>query len=317
MPAGFVETSPIACSGITDCAAGGRYRKQPVLAWTHNGGHTFAIEPLPVGDGTLDTLTCPTTGFCAGLAARAEKDETPVDATFLSTGDGGSTFSDIPILAEDSMALLTCSSKLDCTAVGTKDTLPSTDNAGLAARTTDGGRTWTAGAFPAGFGLTYISGLSCADQLHCSVTGTVQIANFDPPQCGRERIPPMQVQSPAVRSISRFEWQLAKKSESQNAGGSTAYSCTGTIRNYVSDIASSINGGLTWTPDPLPADLPQPMLSDISCPTDNECWVAGGSGSSVLVGTTNGGSTTIHRSVLAYRKEPPTMTMSPSSPLVT
>jgi hypothetical protein len=59
---------------------------------------------------------------------------------------------------------------------------------------------------------------------------------------------------------------------------------------------------LTWNPDPLPSDAPLPTFTSISCPTAAECWVAGSAavpqrvgasqngGSSVLLGTTNGGS---------------------------
>jgi len=48
-------------------------------------------------------------------------------ATFLSTADGGSTVADRPIIAGDSMEALSCSSNLDCTAVGTSD-VPGVDN---------------------------------------------------------------------------------------------------------------------------------------------------------------------------------------------
>ena len=122
MPQGFAPTSPLACGGVSDCAAGGTDNGQPVLVTTNDGGHTFAIAALPAGVGHLDTLSCPSPGFCAGLAASSEfLSIGTTKATFLSTSDGGKTFSDRPILAGDSMGSLTCSSSIDCTAVGWND----------------------------------------------------------------------------------------------------------------------------------------------------------------------------------------------------
>jgi photosystem II stability/assembly factor-like uncharacterized protein len=210
------------------------------------------------------------------------------------------------------MQALTCSSSLDCSAVGTSDALGVNDwTAGVAARTTDGGHTWVAGAFPAGFGIGDLSQLSCTDALHCSVIGNIGITVENPPQCATLPAPPIQatttttttpaaVPSPAVQAISKLESRMAANASAAEARMGII-SCTNGAQS-VSDIASTSNGGLTWTPDPLPADVPQPFLSGLSCPTDNECWAAGSDavpqkigtgtdgGSSVLLGTTDGGS---------------------------
>ena len=312
LPAGFDPTSPIACSGATDCAAGGTYQGKPVLVATRNGGHSFVITPLPAADGNLYSLSCPSASFCAGLVAQsADATSTPTDATFLSTSDGGSTFFDAPILARDSMQSLTCSSSLDCTAVGTSDALRNDLTAGVVARTTDGGHTWVAGALPAGFGIDYLSQLSCADALHCSVTGTIAITVANSPQCasipksqsgmtGTTTTPTTTVQSPAVQSISQVESRAAAEAAQSTTN---SFTCNPGDQSIISDVASTDDGGLTWTPDPLPADVPQPGITGLSCPTDNECWAAGSDavpeqvgntsngGSSVLLGTTDGGLT--------------------------
>lgn len=321
MPQGFQPTSPLACAGITDCAAGGTYNAKSVLVSTSDGGHSFVITPLPAGDGTLSSLSCPSSQFCAGLAAaKADSNQTPIqtprDSTFLSTSDGGSTFVDAPIVAGDSMQALSCSSSLECTAVGTSDALGPNDlTAGVVARTGDGGRTWVTGNLPSGFGLSYLSQLSCADALHCSVTGNIAITVANSPQCGSlpqvgasptttPTTTPTAAPSPAVQAISQFESQVAASEILKDAqSGSSGFSCNSGGQTVISDIASSSNGGLTWTPDPLPADVPQPQLFGLYCPTDNECWTAGSDavpqqignvhngGSSVMLGTTDGGST--------------------------
>lgn len=68
------------------------------------------------------------------------------------------------------------------------------------------------------------------------------------------------------------------------------------------DIASTTDGGLSWAPDQMPADVPQPQFSGLSCPTDDQCWATGteavpiqigntfDGGSSMVLGTTDGGS---------------------------
>jgi hypothetical protein len=262
--------------------------------------------------GHLDTLSCPSSGFCAGLAAASEFLQAgATHATFLSTSDGGRTFSDAPILAGDSMQSLSCSSSLDCTAVGWSDGLGLNDStAGVAARTTDGGRKWEAGALPAGLGINGLSQLSCADALHCSVTGTIAITVQNPPQCipvppqvTTTTMPPS-VQSPAVRAISQVESRIATNANLNAAEAANGiYSCGSNGQSLVGDIASTTDGGLSWSPDPLPSDVPEPMFTGLSCPTDNQCWASGSDaapeqignvhngGGPVLLGTIDGGST--------------------------
>jgi hypothetical protein len=313
MPQGFAPTSVIACGGVSDCAAGGTYMGRSVLITTADGGHSFTMHPLPVGIGHLDTLSCPSASYCAGLAADSELlNIGTTDATFLSTSDGGTTFSDAPILTGDSMQSLACSSDLDCTAVGWNDASGPNDwTAGVAARTNDGGRTWTAGALPAGLGINYLSQLSCADSLHCSVSGSIAIAIQNPPQCAKvpdgEGDLPTNAQSPAVQAISQVESRAATAEELKEAqrvkgGDSGGFYCNSNAQSLVGDIASTMDGGLTWSPDPLPAGLPQPMFNDLSCPTAEQCWASGSDavprrvgttyngGGSMLLGTTDGGA---------------------------
>jgi photosystem II stability/assembly factor-like uncharacterized protein len=314
MPQGFAPTSPLACGAVSDCAAGGTDNGRPVLVTTDDGGHTFVTTPLPDGVGHLDTLSCPTSEFCAGLAASSEFLAVgATKATFLSTSDGGKTFSDSSILSGDSMVSLTCSTSTDCTAAGRGDALgPNDATSGVVAKTTDGGQKWIAGMLPAGFGISSFSQLSCADALHCSVNGLINIAVQNPPQCASipQRQPPTgapsttttptSTPSAAVQRIAQIESAAATNANQKVTNG---FSCNPSGETLVSDIASTTDGGLSWTPDPLPADVPQPQVSGLSCPTDNQCWATGSEalpvqigntfdgGSSMVLGTTDGGPT--------------------------
>jgi photosystem II stability/assembly factor-like uncharacterized protein len=319
MPQGFVPTSPLACGGASDCAAGGTYNGQSVLVTTTDGGQSFAINPLPAGVGHLDTLSCPSTEFCAGLAADSEYlDLTPSDASFLATSDGGKTFTDMPIIAGDSMEALTCSSSSDCTTVGWNDVVGEKDlTAGVTAKTTDGGQTWTAGTLPSGFGINPNSELSCADTLHCSVSGSIAATVQNPLPCTTGNQPPSSQgnsgyfptdpQSPAVLAISEAEAATAANAILKLGTSGGEFSCSNppipTGRLFIDDIATTTDGGLNWAPDALPTNVPEPHITDLSCPTDNQCWAAGSqavsqqvgtshnSDSSVLLGTTDAGST--------------------------
>jgi hypothetical protein len=311
MPSGFLSTSPLVCSDATDCAAGGTYNSQPVLITTSDGGHSYAIDPLPTGIGTIYSLTCPSTQYCAGLVARtADSNLVPVDATLLTTSDGGVHFANSSIIAGDSMERIDCSSNTDCTTIGVSDALGTNDwTSGVTAFTANGGQTWSAGAFPVGFGVNYFSQVSCADAEHCSVIGNIEMAIANPPACSTLKpSPPTSspttppVQSQAVAAISKLEYRYAM--DAYQGADSKSFTCTlgGSGETTITDIASTSDAGRTWTPEQLPSDAPQPQLTGISCPSDNECWASGSAAisqqiggvsdasSSVLLGTTKAGT---------------------------
>ncbi|MDA8312140.1 MAG: hypothetical protein M0Z46_16345 [Actinomycetota bacterium] len=312
LPSGFLTTTPLECSGAQWCAAGGSYDGQPVLAVTRDGGHAFTIDPLPTGVGTLRSLSCPSTGVCAGLVATGHTP--PSDATLLVTDDGGSTFHDEPIVAGDSMIDLACASSRVCTVVGsTGASVDTRVPVGVSAVTTNQGRTWTSRSLPTGFGINADStSLACADAQHCFVTGSIPIPVHNPAKCAsmpnRFKTPPpgthgMPAMSPQVAAISKVETKLAAAAAAKEQVTTGVTSCTNGRVTTVADVASSSDGGLTWTPEMLPSDVPKPRLDGLSCPTATECWAAGTElvreqvgkttdmSSPVLIGTTDGGST--------------------------
>jgi hypothetical protein len=256
------------------------------------------------------SLSCPSTQFCAGLVAKnADPNLVPEDATLLTTSDGGAHFSNGSIIAGDSMEQIVCTSDTSCTTIGVNDSLGLNDwTAGVSAFTTNGGQTWSAGTFPLGFGVDYLSQISCADAEHCSVIGNIEMAIANPPACATIKPSPPSspstppVQSSAVAAISKLEFRYAM--DAYRGADSKSFSCMsgGNGETTITDIASTSNGGRTWTPEQLPSDVPQPQLSGISCPSVNECWVSGSAaisqrvgsgydgGSSVLIGTTDSGS---------------------------
>ena len=300
MPYGFVATSQIACGDAYNCAAGGTHDGQSVFAATNDGGESWALDPLPSVVGHLDTLSCPSKDFCAGLAAKSNLlSEGTTDATFLFTTDGGKTFTDEPLVRGDSMQSLSCSSDQDCTAIGSSDHLGGPDNfaAGVSARTTDGGATWSPGTIPDGLGVERNSALSCGDARHCWMIGLMAIPFQNPPRCAGIPIheppgtttPTTSVQSPAVAAVAQAE-SAATAKEFQKEAGLPQVGCSAPgWPLIIGALASTNNGGLSWTPDSLPSDVPQPVFEGLSCPTDSQCWVTGSDAVPRQVGTTYDG----------------------------
>jgi photosystem II stability/assembly factor-like uncharacterized protein len=111
--------------------------------------------------------------------------------------------------------------------------------------------------------------------------------------------------SPQVQRIAQEETSLATQANLRSAALGIV-SCTGGSGNsqLISDVATSNDGGLTWTPLQLPSSAPEPQLSDVACATDQNCVVTGSAanpqrfaggqineGSAILLVTTDGGAT--------------------------
>lgn len=332
MPAGFQPTSPLSCPAEGTCAAGGKMHGTPVLLVTTDGGSQWTTVPVKGFPGDLVELTCFSATVCDGIAgpswASAEHpagdllstpSATPGEA-FVTTADGGQTWSSSPLAPSDYVEDFACSSAASCLLMGRQ----ASTSAGAATEsdfvraTANGGQFWTNGSFPQGFTLGPSSALSCADAQHCFVVGAVPVAVTNPPQCKTLRgasslqgapvtLPPM---SPAVAQISRTEsslWAQAALAEAKGGLVGCVGGPGGPGGEPVSDIASTSNGGLTWTPDALPENVPEPSLGNITCVSATTCWASGSEavlqtiqqkprpaldgGSSVLLGTTDGGTT--------------------------
>ena len=90
----------------------------------------------------------------------------------------------------------------------------------------------------------------------------------------------------------------------QKEAGSAEFGCSAPgWPLFVGALASTSDGGLSWAPDLIPSDVPQPLFEDLSCPTVSQCWVTGSDavprqvgithdgGQPILLGTTDGGAT--------------------------
>jgi hypothetical protein len=326
MPSGFSPTTSLSCGSESDCDAGGTYNGQSVIVSTTNGGHSFTVAPLPSTVGTLFSLSCSSGRFCGGLASEeapyssiyhpgALGESHPTNATFLSTDDNGSTFTSTAITPGNSLWTLECTSSLNCVALGTQGSSSdgTTDWAeGILETTNDGGNTWVSTLMPSGFAVGNDSVLSCADALHCSVSGEISVPFENPPACATMNHPSDSPTSPPVTSgvpsaaiepIVQFESSLITSANLKAIPNTEGFGCSWPAETAVSDIVSTTDGGNTWTPEQLPASVQAPRIYGLSCPTDIDCWASGGGrnvqqvpggsdpGESIILGTTDGGST--------------------------
>jgi photosystem II stability/assembly factor-like uncharacterized protein len=287
LPSGLSATSGLSCPGPETCAAGGVLNGQSVFLSTADGGHQWRIVPFTVG-GDLISLSCSSASTCNGVTAPSseayalQNGLSPHDLqfteTFVRTTDAGGRWNLTHQFPDgDHVASMSCPSALQCIIVGYPVTaLFGPNPSGFVASTRDGGDHWSPGQLPHGFGFFYVnSGISCADTAYCMALGQIVVPN--PDQCEGASQPP-----PA---------------------GFVGCSSGPTVG--VSGIATTNDGGTTWQMRSLPSNVPLPEMSAMSCASASICWLSGeeavpqdngsgggsNGGSSVILGTVDGGAT--------------------------
>jgi hypothetical protein len=297
LPSGLSAATNLSCPSVQTCVGGGVLNGQSVLLSTVDGGHQWSTTPLTTG-GQLTSLTCVSANSCNGITVPPSpwnaRGLQPMSArqqsTFVRTTNAGASWTAYRFPEGDHVVSMNCPAALDCVAVGypvrvlNRGLSPS----GFVFWTGDGGKSWNAGRLPEGFGFLSVNGgISCSGTAHCMAIGQISVPN--PEQCiGPNLNPPP---------------------------GSNGCSTGSTM--IVSGVATTTDGGATWQMRPLPSDVPQPQMSDVSCATATICWLAGeeavpqrngtggtNGGSAVLLGTTTSGAT--------WTKE--TFTIPPGAP---
>lgn len=322
VPGGFSPSTLLTCAGPSVCAAGGALNGQPILIATTDGGHQWTMTPLTNVSGQLLQLVCSSATDCHGIVGPASdafgQGLSPRDIpneSFVTTQNGGASWVSSPLPSGDAVGEIACADVGHCLVMGTVSNGEGDvfTEGNFARMTSDGGTTWTNGTVPLGFTVSSFAGLSCADVQHCLVLGTIPIKAPNPKQCSSNPVPsPAGTQrtattttppSASVEVVAGPEGRIATKANDEAAADGGGYSCSQNGTEYVSDIASTTDGGRSWTPEPLPDDAPDPSLWGVACASSNVCWASGSEavpvsvgrvsdgGSSMLVGTTDGGST--------------------------
>lgn len=300
LPAGLVFTSALSCGSVVDCAAGGLYNSQPVFVQTVDGGHSWTLEPLPAaGSGLIFELSCPNSATCDGLLTTSAA-QLPVSqqfyggVTFLRTTDAGRHFVTSSFPSFEQMQSLSCPTTNYCVAVGVGNADLSA-NAGLMSAKTfvaasgNGGKRWTQGSMPMGFGPGPFPQVACPDAEHCFALGTSNPAtdagdvatSADGGRTWTKRPLPADVPQPALSQIS-----CPSGSTCYVSGGEAIPQRFGkrAFNGGSAMILVTGDAGLHWSRIrfAVPAYVPRGMdfgafmeVGDIQCPRVNACVALG------------------------------------------
>jgi photosystem II stability/assembly factor-like uncharacterized protein len=311
------STTCYVVSGISDINPADPPVPGTVLNVTENSGVSWAQYRMPAGMGLTSALSCPSGDGQHCLAGGTDNGS----PALLMTPDGGAHWADTLLPASDgSPTQLSCVSLTECTGIFTTPVNPlsfgKTVNenneiflggtlSGSVYSTGDGGLTWQQADLP-------------TDDVPQSVSCTSG-------RCAVIAATPTQTVSGHITRGAVFSsgdegrtWQLGALPSGFGVVWSgpsqvdcvTASTCwaTGTAvaadpefatgTALVSVVASSDDGGLTWRIHPIPADVSDPRLYSISCPTAQQCWLGGWNGSdsvtlsstSVILSTGDGGT---------------------------
>jgi hypothetical protein len=305
LPSGFDPTSSLTCADSSACSAGGTLGGSSVFITTTDSGHQWTIIPLTVPPGyQLFELSCSSDSACQGVVGPTWAAQymskavglltpRPPQELFVTTSNAGRTWASTPFPPSYWVSTLACPEASDCLVTGISkvayepvsqqqlDEYPPAARNKIPKRypaavgyfvqsTKDDGATWQGGALPQAAGFP--SNLSCATSSDCAALDSTTIPN----------------PSPCL-------------SNGSVPAGETG--CFGGTTIVVSDVVTTSDGGVTWQSRPFPASVPLPAMSDLSCPSSNECWVTGSeavpqvigklhdAGSSVILHTTDGGLT--------------------------
>jgi photosystem II stability/assembly factor-like uncharacterized protein len=282
MPDGFHPTTQLSCGTPSSCFVGGSIDGHAIFLSTSDGGRQWTIVPF-AGPGILVRLTCIGPTVCNAIAAPIVAVPTQAgpmglrysNESFVRTTDGGSSWTSRPLAPDESVISLSCATDLACVAVGSQGLGAGSNSPGFVQSTGDGGAHWRAGVVPRGFDFGLVFGVACPTTQNCTAIGLRSVPNVD--RCVGT---PPNVQIPPG-----------------------ANSCSSGSTTLVGAVAVTNDGGMTWHQRTLPSDVPNPQLTSLSCPSPTVCWLGGqeavpivignvhDEGSSVLLGTTDGGST--------------------------
>jgi photosystem II stability/assembly factor-like uncharacterized protein len=272
--------------------------------------------PAPIG--LLGTVVCTSATSCVALGTITNQVADVPTSVIATTTDSGASWSSQPLPTPMGLAGLSCPSASVCLAVGGRTggggppTNPNRE--GEVVASTDGGRSWTNPALPAGVG--YLNDLSCASSSFCMAvgetldgTGGTAVSTSDGgASWTRSTLPSSQTPLSLIACDAPGDCLAVSEdgvlrtvdgggSWSSTSGAGTAFPASGMAcptptscvavggmapgdGNPTATITVTADGGATWAEVPLPT-YPQDASSSgalqaISCGSTTTCTAVGG-----------------------------------------
>ena len=242
---GQVAPLAISCPTSSDCIAVGAPGRSAGILATTDGGATWATQSIPPGVDYLDGVSCASASDCVAVGG---DDDTGGAAAIVTTNGGATWFNVSEPQGFFFLDGISCATSSDCVAVGQAD---GESTSSPVVVSTDGGLNWEGVSVPAtGFGdsSATLSGVSCPSVTLCVAVGPA--GTFASTDGGHSW---------------KSESDVGDEFGSVSCGSATT--CTavgeGLFVGNGSTIASTTDGGVTWTQESVPAGITD--LSGVSC----------------------------------------------------
>ena len=294
MPTGVDATlARPSCWAELACAVGGTVGRTSVLASTVDGGHQWRITPTGLS-GDLVQLKCSSGKTCHGVSAPSYvafsliPPPQPANESFVTTTDGGKSWTTSPLPPTDWVSAMACTTTEDCVMVGYPKSASRPlgfSTPGFALWTRDGGATWASGQLPQGLEFAALNvEVSCSNATSCMATSQVPggaqsavVTTADGGETWQMRPLPSSVPKPQLSSVSCASptecWVAGEQAVSQTIGSVG-------VDGGSAVLLGTVDGGATWNTVTftIPPGAPEDVGSDaymsigqISCPSVDEC----------------------------------------------
>ena len=282
----------VACSTTSICVAVGfaaqrndYYTQRPLIARSVDGGRSWSPAAVPAGVFALDAVTCRSSGTCLAVGVSTNVHGVGVVLQSLDNGQSWAVSSLGPGGA-GYLTAVSCGSATVCYATGRTSVSPLNDFLGSAfLKTMDGGTSWTrVGATGEYFGNSeiHVGNISCGDEAHCTATGSVFVVIG---------IQAAQEAYAATTNDGGTTWSSISNPPlpSNEVDG---IDCVSAARCYMAALLpvgqrSQAQVGVVWRTAidgpwttkialDVPSNPPIQLTGDVSCPTIDVCFAAGG-----------------------------------------
>ena len=287
LPTGTQTTTSLDCIDASTFVLGAfDSAGNAVLLTTDDAGQTWTSQPGPsqlTPSFQFFDISCTTATACVAIGGVSPADQSSEVYYSLATNDGGQSWADSEFAAGFVPSSIECfSAGGGCMAAGFEQpTTPSADTGvqGAAMYSTDGGSTWATAAVPDGLGP--INTVSCGQDGTCNaVTFGGKESSTEASQTlvttdgGRtwtataaSGLPASMLQGLSCPTSS-YCWASGILLPTDSGGSPTTPFDLADLQGV---LAMTTDGGQTWEPAQLPADLTQSVITSVSCPTSTNC----------------------------------------------